>query len=427
MNRQFVALFSMMTGACALLVGCAIFQGNPDAAQYGGLASDVLTAAGTNAPAVLEAVEAVWVAAGPQAPAVLAALLNYEGKPGDQLAAEVLAAAGTNAPTVIDAALGVWSAAGTNAPAMMATAAGKPVTITQEQLAQAAAFLAQYGTFSLPDVAEPPPGTVPPPAPVIPGASGSISSPADVRGYGVVNGWMGWSESKRAAFATSLKASGCTATHIELMGWADTSAWGSEASIDKRLEQAREFIGSMRAKGIVTLVNVVNANVGSGKHGDDKKWPVSKIPDAWFRRIIDYLADKIGAEMVIVQPLSEHSGSKALSWANYAKARWPGRLCWNEGSRPTSHPAGYWAHEYHPATTSDVGKGAGCIVTTDHSSVLRDAPVLRQLGTWTGNTDYAALAAYRAKVQASGRGFLHYDFARRGDFDAKAVETCGGK
>ena len=64
----------LVFAAAVLLTGCAIFQSNPGAAQYGGLASDVLTAAGTNASAVLEAVEAVWVAAGPQAPAVLAAL-----------------------------------------------------------------------------------------------------------------------------------------------------------------------------------------------------------------------------------------------------------------------------------------------------------------------------------------------------------------
>lgn len=245
-----------------------------------------------------------------------------------------------------------------------------------------------------------------------------VEEPPDAHGYGVVNGWM-LDSFDTTTFAAALRYYGWNTTHIELMGWSDTSAWGSEASIDDRLVKAHAFIATMRKHGITTFVNIVNANVGSGKYGDDKRWPVSKIPDAWFERIANYFCTEIGTELVVLQPWSEPRSTKVEKWAKYLQSRWPGRLCWNSDSRPSSHPAGYWAHEYHPASTSDVGKGAGCIVTTDHSSVLR------QLGTWAGKTDTAALNAYAARCHAAGRGFIQYDFGRRGGWEVEVVEKCG--
>jgi len=222
-------------------------------------------------------------------------------------------------------------------------------------------------------------------------------------GYGLDNAWHLVDPN---VFASLLVNHGCNTTHIELMGWGSpgtqpgTSAWGNRR---ERLDQARRFVNAMRRRRIITIINMVNYNVGSRKYGD-KDQPVSRIPDATYYQLLDYVTEQIGSNLVVLQPLSEWSGSKAQRWHDHARAKWRGPMSWNKGSRPRSKPSNVEYLEYHPSSTRDIGP-AGCIVCTDHSLILRE------LGGWYSQADPARVEAYALKALQAGRHFIYYDFS----------------
>ena len=234
--------------------------------------------------------------------------------------------------------------------------------------------------------------------------------PGDVLGYGPVNHWM---LVDPHALATALAAAGCNTTHIEFLGWAETSQYENPALL---YPKAKAFIGAMRAQGITTFVNLCNSNVGSGKYGDQEA-RLSSRNAAWFQPVLDFWQYEIGPDHIILQAVSEWGDGR--EFVEMTHEQWPGRVSWNQGSRPTCTPDGYWALDYHPFHITDIGPtGTQTIVVTDTGAILHE------LGGFQQHADPKVLEDYARRCHQAGRGFLYYGFGHT-TIDHKAIRAIG--
>lgn len=253
------------------------------------------------------------------------------------------------------------------------------------------------------DPPAPPPAPPPPPA-------GYAQTVGEMCGYGVVNQWF---RIDAAELGDALLAAGLTMTHIEFLGWGERAPYDDPS---RQYEPALVFVREMRRRGILTFVNLVNANIGSGKYGDQAK-PMSAYGDGWFAEMVRFWSEEVGPEGVILQAVSEWSEAPGAEWCRVARERWPGDMSWNKESRPRSAPAGYRVFEYHAGDVGDIGPG-GALVTTDHSRILT------QLGGLYAYADTGMLRGYAERVRAAGRGFVYYGFGHRG-IDRNAIRVLG--
>jgi hypothetical protein len=135
-------------------------------------------------------------------------------------------------------------------------------------------------------------------------------------GYGLVNYWFAVDA---AGFAKLLASNRCTLTELEYVPWFDENGPAGK-SIKTDVDAAAKFVAAMRPHGISTLVSVINWN-GEAQRAQ---------PDAWFRRLISEIIDKVKPEDVLLLPVSEpDSKGKSVEWQRYAKEHWPGKLVLN--------------------------------------------------------------------------------------------------
>ncbi|MGH7821705.1 MAG: hypothetical protein ACREQ9_18235 [Candidatus Binatia bacterium] len=162
---------------------------------------------------------------------------------------------------------------------------------------------------------------------------------APLIGYGTVNSWH---RNDPEAFADLLAAHGLNLTGIEYLPWFEEEDCGCKlgggCAADAFPEEAAAFVEAMRARGIATLVNVVNWNNCAARDRDDD----------WFIERIDEIVEMIGTDGVILSPVSEpwvKPSEVPRRWADAARERWTGLFAApNDGE---SGPDAAWASLLH--------------------------------------------------------------------------------
>ena len=262
----------------------------------------------------------------------------------------------------------------------------------------------------------------------IPGESNSsyVQNVSDLISYGVDNNWMNINPQE---LGNALISDGkCTMTSIEFLGWGQSGYYDNPEPLFDKFDK---FIAAMRARKIWVLVSICNGNKGLGKYGDDRKGLDQYKPQ--LIKVVSYLKSK-GPEGIIIQPVGETQDATGRWFEQYCAQQFVGfKLCWNNNSRPSAAPAGWWTFAYHPASTSDKGKARG-ITITDHSGILRQGEtnsmdgIQRQLnigGDLFGYADANKLESYTKEVlKTKDRGFGHYGFGHK-KIDHDTIKAIG--
>lgn len=235
------------------------------------------------------------------------------------------------------------------------------------------------------------------------GASSSSApapKPKPLVGYGLVNAWH---LIDPEPLAQALDDAGLGLTAIE---WAP--AWGSPK--DPRCADgstsitypniARQFVDTMRAHGIETLVNVVNANGCSQRHQ----------ADSYVVTAAQQIADQIGTDGVLLSVVSEPwaDPEKAEHWTRIGASHWLGKLVLPDAGQNHRTGRQYWPIPFHveltdvhycsdPELLRDLGAPrADVLHSTDCGPIINPGPERA--------ARFAALAA------AGGSPLLVYDF-----------------
>jgi len=263
------------------------------------------------------------------------------------------------------------------------------------------------------------------PAPTVPSGGDYPAHPRDVVGVGLD---YVWPLEDHDRLCRELKAAGCTATGIELMGgWSRRSGGADAWKYGIQRAAWESMLAACRRHRILLFVSIFNSNKGLGKYGDDKK-PGSRY-DSLVR---EYMAMVMaaGPEGVWVQPVSEtqdpdYDGDYAgkIEREFIPKFNKAGFVTvYNNGSRPSKPGAGSKFHAHHVFKLSDTGS-ANALVNTDTGTAITS---LTNGGIYGATLKPDACAGFVTKVRATGnRGALIYTFTGLTGIPSAAITAVG--
>ena len=247
-------------------------------------------------------------------------------------------------------------------------------------------------------------------------ATSTINGPADVAkiiGYGPVNHWDTISAT---SLANQLHTAGLTVTQLEL----NVNPYTNSRSFSVTMPKLKAFVTAMRAKNIVTDIDIIN-----GKLNDEEGDYICKslFTDQYYRDILTYINQNIGTSTIILQPVSEWvSGchDKRDRWIEIFKQNWTGMKSYYVGSH-SAPPSSDWFKEYHSSGITDYGN-SGELVNTDGGNILN---AIGQGGDGLAFADTAKLKAYACHVLLDGtKGFIYYGYGHTA-IDSGAITALG--
>ena len=242
---------------------------------------------------------------------------------------------------------------------------------------------------------------------------------ATQKGYGRVNCWASGGKSTLRRDLIRCAIEGVTIYHVELMGWAEFSAYRIPGKLDATEKMYRWLVAQCRALGLWCFVSLTNDNAGSRKYGDTGR-PLRDIRGDVSRMI--GLVGAVGPDNVLVQPVGETQTDAGRQIEAEAAQKLHGfTLVNNLGSRPTSKPG--WAawNAYHPFKTSDA-------VPSNTICVSDTGTIIAQLHygldpTGKGKPDTIRAWARRLKQQGNPAVVL-YAFKLK-EYDSAAIKALG--
>ena len=241
-------------------------------------------------------------------------------------------------------------------------------------------------------------------------------------GYGRVNCWASGGKQALRRDICRCAANGVAIYHIEMAGWADTSAYRLVVGSDERMRETKALytfaVGLCRSFGMWMFVSIVNDNMGSRKYGDPGV-PLSKA----MSEAADLAAcvRNRGKDNVLVQPVGETQTAAGAAFTAYCLRDLHGfTFVNNAGSRPSSS-AGMQHFAWHPFKTADIAKAPrGALIVSDTGSIIQE---LGHGLDGAGKPDH--LKAYVAACRKAGaRAAIYYAFKRRAH-DSAAIEAMG--
>lgn len=244
-----------------------------------------------------------------------------------------------------------------------------------------------------------------------------VTPPAFATSYKQFHGWGNvnyWMKGDPELLAQVLSENHCNATEIEFIG---DIAGHYENNPSALYEPIKKYVAAMRAKGIVTVINIWNWN--------STYICQSKISESQFNGIVDFFVNEVGTEGVVLQAASEWAdarntecAAKAKKFCDILNAKWKGMRSYNKGSRPTSSWSGCYP-EYHIRSCSSVP--ANVLVLTDCGSVLKE---LGGFNGYTKNLDKLGKLVKDSKKK--NNGFIHYAYQiPDGSIDEAAIKVIG--
>lgn len=234
-----------------------------------------------------------------------------------------------------------------------------------------------------------------------------ITHPSQLLGYGITNYWAEQSVSEWKRMAEAIRVAGGNCTHIELLGW---GRGGQDLHVDWCENQALAFVETVNDYGVLTIINILNRNMGKGKYGDKRLKPEAYGAEIWIK-IADDCAKYLNPADVILQAVSEWDDALAGIYCAYLKQVCKGfRLSWNRDSQPSSCPAGYFCFESHPCSMSyKIPKGRGYGLT-DCGTLLK---AIQKDGNVYGMGVPAKVRACLSTWRKQGSGAVYYGFGHK--------------
>jgi len=232
-------------------------------------------------------------------------------------------------------------------------------------------------------------------------------------GHGLVNFMLNGKVDIDDAIDKMVEA-GVGACQIEFCGWtAESGSTGRNWDTESKRVPYKRLAERCRQSKIWLFVSAYNGNGHIAKWGHDGTPPTHAQLDT----VVDIIKAN-GPEGILLQPVGELQAEPGYYMEKKMRRECSNfRLVWNEHSRPTSKPAGYWAFAYHPNSMgSSVPRDA--IANTDTGSIIAE---MSHGGTKSQRYRVDKVVEWAGRMKAQGTRAYIYGFWHQ-DVDPNALE-----